>query len=76
VAPNRFIALVVNGAGVQDALGRAEGVVDHPESRDGGINVGHGLRIVVGVAARHKKAVVALVGGDLLFINGGSRPRS
>ena len=67
VPSDRLIAFVVNRARLQDTLGCAERVLDHPERF---VNVGHGFRIVVGVGAQHEEPVITLVEGDQLFIDG------
>ena len=67
VSTDRLIAFVVNRARLQDALGRAERVLNHPECF---VNISGGFRIMVGVGAQHEEPVIALVGGDQLFIDG------
>ena len=67
VPADRLIAFVVNRARLQDALGRAECVLHHPERL---VDMSDGFRIVAGVGAQHEEPVIALVCGDQFFIDG------
>ena len=66
VATDGFIALVINGAGFQDGLCRAEGVLDHPKHF---VNSSDGFRVVLRVGAQHEETVVAFFLGDLFVVN-------
>jgi hypothetical protein len=66
VAADGFLALMKDGAGLQDILCRAEGVFNHPERL---VDPGDGFGVVIGIGAQHEETVVAFFLDDLFFID-------
>ena len=58
---------MVNPARLQDAPGRAERALNHPERF---VNISDGFLIVIRAAAQHEEPVIALVRCDEFFIDG------
>src|SRR5277367_2463996 len=67
MAPNGFVALMVNGPGFENRFGRAKDVFDCPEIL---VDVSNCLGIIVGVSPQHPDSVVARLGFDPLFVEG------
>jgi hypothetical protein len=57
---------MVNRSCIQDALGRAEHVFDHPECF---VNMGHRFRVMIGVGAQ-KNSIVFGILAHLFLIDG------